>query len=41
MGQQLLDGLMPMAKGVRLLGLGLHSIIDEEESEPEQLGLEI
>ena len=40
-GQSLLDGLMPVSKGIRLLGLGLHSIIEEDESAPRQLGLEI
>jgi len=37
----LLDTLLPVPKGIRLLGLGLHSIIEEEESGPRQLGLEI
>lgn len=40
-GQTLLETLLPVAKGIRLLGLGLHSIIEEEESGPRQLGLEI
>ena len=40
-GQALLETLFPVAKGIRLLGLGLHSIIEEEESGPHQLGLEI
>jgi DNA polymerase-4 len=40
-GQALLEGLLPVPKGIRLLGLGLHSIIEEEESAPKQLGLEI
>ena len=40
-GQALLETLFPVAKGIRLLGLGLHSIIEEEESTPRQLGLEI
>ena len=40
-GQALLDGVMPVSKGIRLLGLGLHSIVDEPESAPRQLGLEI
>jgi DNA polymerase-4 len=40
-GQALLDALMPVPKGIRLLGLGLHSIVEEDESSPRQLGLEI
>ncbi len=40
-GQALLDALLPVPKGIRLLGLGLHSIVDEQESAPRQLGLEI
>ena len=40
-GQVLLEALMPVSKGIRLLGLGLHSIVEEDESEPRQLGLEI
>ena len=40
-GQALLDALLPVPKGIRLLGLGLHSIIEEQESGPRQLGLEI
>ena len=40
-GQALLDALMPVPKGIRLLGLGLHSMIEEGETEPRQLGLEI
>lgn len=40
-GLSLLDALMPVPKGIRLLGLGLHSILQEEESAPRQLGLEI
>ncbi len=40
-GQALLAALMPVAKGIRLLGLGLHSIVDHHESAPRQLGLEI
>ena len=40
-GLALLDGLLPVSKGIRLLGLGLHSIIEEDESAPRQLGLEI
>jgi DNA polymerase-4 len=40
-GQALLDALLPVEKGIRLLGLGLHSIVEEQESAPRQLGLEI
>jgi DNA polymerase-4 len=39
-GQALLSGLLPVPKGIRLLGLGLHSIVDPDVSGPEQLGLE-
>jgi DNA polymerase-4 len=40
-GLALLDVLMPVSKGIRLLGLGLHSIMEEGETSPRQLGLEI
>jgi DNA polymerase-4 len=40
-GQALLEALLPVPKGIRLLGLGLHSMVEEAESEPKQLGLEI
>lgn len=40
-GQALLDALLPVPRGIRLLGLGLHSIIEEDETAPRQLGLEI
>jgi len=40
-GMALLDALLPVTKGIRLLGLGLHSIIEQQESAPQQLGLEI
>ena len=40
-GQALLDGVLPVPKGVRLLGLGLHSLVDPDGSGPVQLGLEI
>jgi len=40
-GQALLEALLPVPKGIRLLGLGLHSIVDGDESAPEQLGLAI
>ena len=40
-GLALLNALIPVPKGIRLLGLGLHSIIEQQESAPRQLGLEI
>ncbi|HET9335466.1 MAG TPA: DNA polymerase IV [Sphingomicrobium sp.] len=40
-GQSLMEGLIPVPKGIRLLGLGLHSIVEPDESAPRQLGLEI
>ncbi|MEO7564333.1 MAG: DNA polymerase IV, partial [Sphingomicrobium sp.] len=40
-GQALLDALHPLAKGIRLLGLGLHNLTEEAASGPLQLGLEI
>ena len=40
-GQALLQALLPVPKGVRLLGLGLHSMVDSHETGPSQLGLEI
>jgi DNA polymerase-4 len=40
-GQALLDALQPVPKGIRLLGLGLHSMVEEEGSGPAQLGLAI
>jgi DNA polymerase-4 len=40
-GQALLKALLPVPKGIRLLGLGLHSIIEDQDSGPRQLGLEI
>jgi DNA polymerase-4 len=40
-GQALLEALLPVPKGIRLLGLGLHSMIEGDASEPQQLGLEI
>lgn len=41
-GQALLRSLMPVPKGIRLLGLGLHSLVENDEpSGPRQLGLEI
>ncbi len=40
-GQALLTALMPVPKGIRLLGLGLHNLAGEPEGEPVQLGLAI
>jgi DNA polymerase IV len=40
-GQALLKALLPVPKGIRLLGLGLHSMVEDDASEPRQLGLEI
>ncbi|WP_260482820.1 DNA polymerase IV [Sphingomicrobium flavum] len=40
-GQALLAALIPLPKAVRLLGLGLHSPVEDEESGQMQLGLEI
>ena len=40
-GQALLAGLHPLAKGIRLLGLGLHNLIEPELDPPLQLGLAI
>ena len=40
-GQALLEALLPVPKGVRLLGLGLHTLISVTEGEPRQLGLAI
>lgn len=40
-GQALLRSLHPLAKGIRLLGLGLHNLAEEGPSGPLQLGLEI
>jgi len=40
-GQALLEALLPVPKGIRLLGLGLHSMVEPDTSEPMQLGLEI
>ena len=39
-GRSLLTALMPLPKGVRLLGLGLSSPLTEQESREVQLGLE-
>ena len=40
-GRHLLAGLIPVPKGVRLLGLGIHNLIVVNERVPLQLGLEI
>jgi DNA polymerase-4 len=40
-GQALLGALLPVSKGIRLLGLGLHSMVEADAGEPQQLGLEI
>jgi DNA polymerase IV len=40
-GQALLAALMPVSKGIRLLGLGLHNLAEPAEGAPLQLGLEI
>ncbi len=40
-GQSLLAALIPVPRGVRLLGLGLHNLIEVNNEEPVQLGLAI
>ena len=40
-GQALLGALHPLPKGIRLLGLGLHNLVEHEIEAPIQLGLEI
>ena len=40
-GQELLARLMPVPKGIRLLGLGLHMLQNDDSAAPIQLGLEI
>jgi DNA polymerase IV len=40
-GQALLAALHPLSKGIRLLGLGLHNLVEHEFDSPLQLGLEI
>ena len=40
-GQTLLDGLHPLSKGIRLLGLGLHNLSESPVEQPIQLGLAI
>ena len=39
-GQAMLSALHPLPKGIRLLGLGLHNLVEHEINEPIQLGLE-
>jgi DNA polymerase-4 len=40
-GQALLSATFPLPRGIRLLGLGVHSIVDPELDGPLQLGLAI
>ncbi|WP_310468891.1 DNA polymerase IV [Sphingomonas sp.] len=40
-GQVLLAALMPVPQGIRLLGLGLHALAEDDPAGPEQLGLAI
>jgi len=40
-GQALLSALHPLPKGIRLLGLGLHNLIEVNGEQPRQLGLAI
>jgi len=40
-GQALLAALHPLPRGIRLLGLGLHNLSEEEQNQPLQLGLAI
>ena len=40
-GQGLLAALMPVPKGIRLLGLGLHNLVEPDAEGPVQLGLAI
>ena len=40
-GQSLLTALHPLPKGIRLLGLGLHNLVEGEVEAPLQLGLAI
>jgi DNA polymerase-4 len=40
-GQALLAALHPLPKGIRLLGLGLHNLVEPEFNQPIQLGLAI
>ena len=40
-GQALLAALLPVPKGIRLIGVGLHLIVEDPQDEPQQLGLAI
>ena len=40
-GEALLGALLPVGKGIRLLGLGVHSMVEDEIGTPMQLGLAI
>jgi DNA polymerase-4 len=40
-GQGMLAALHPLPKGIRLLGLGLHNLVEDEPEQPRQLGLSI
>ena len=40
-GQALLAALHPLPKGIRLLGLGLHNLVEPEVDVPQQLDLAI
>jgi DNA polymerase-4 len=40
-GQALLAALHPLPKGIRLLGLGLHNLYENDSGAPRQLGLAI
>jgi DNA polymerase-4 len=40
-GKTLLSATFPQRQGIRLLGLGVHSIVDPEVDSPLQLGLAI
>ena len=40
-GDALLSALLPVPKGIRLLGLGVHSIVADDVERPTQLGLAI
>src|SRR5881275_200094 len=40
-GQALLTALRPLPRGIRLLGLGLHNLSEEQQLDPIQLGLAI
>ena len=40
-GQALLAALLPVSRGIRLIGLGLHSIVEDDGEGPLQLGLAI